>query len=164
MVRLEVGIQDEEVKSQIKALKERIGNLLPVMKPIAETIRTSVIKNFETGGRPDKWKPSFRALSENGQTLVKSGRLRNSIWAKATPDTAVVGTNVKYAGIHQFGGRTAPHVIEPRKKKALFWLGALHPVRQVTHPGSNIPARPFLVIQNEDFEEIKRMLVRRITE
>lgn len=30
---------------------------------------------------------------------------------------------------------TKPHVIRPWRKRALFWPGARHPVRQVRHPG-----------------------------
>lgn len=31
---------------------------------------------------------------------------------------------------------SAPHVIEPRNKKALAWPGGRHPVRRVYHPGT----------------------------
>lgn len=51
--------------------------------------------------------------------------------------------NVAYATIQHDGGKTAPHVILPRHKKALFWQGAEHPVRRVNHPGSTIPATKF---------------------
>ncbi len=37
---------------------------------------------------------------------------------------------------------TAPHVIEPRSAKALFWKNASHPVKRVNHPGTI--ANPFL--------------------
>lgn len=45
-----------------------------------------------------------------------------------------VGTNVKYARPVEFG--TAPHVILPKVKKALYWKGADHPVFSVNHPGT----------------------------
>ncbi len=32
-------------------------------------------------------------------------------------------------------GTKGPYTISPRKKRALFWSGASHPVRRVTHPG-----------------------------
>jgi phage gpG-like protein len=63
-----------------------------------------------------------------------------------------VGTNVAYAAIHQFGGQTKPHVIKPRYKRALAFGGVI--VRQVQHPGSNIPARPFLVLTPEDGQDL----------
>ena len=49
-----------------------------------------------------------------------------------------------YAAIHHFGGRTKPHVIRAKNAKALALPGG--PRRSVNHPGSNIPARPFLTI------------------
>lgn len=157
MVRVSVGLEDKEVKELFQNLKKKLGNLTPVMKSVGETIRTSVVKNFEVGGRP-RWKPSHRAVMEHGQTLVRTGRLRNSISVKAFPDRALVGTNVKYAAIHQFGGKTGATVIRPKNKKALFWPGARHPVKMVRHPGSNIPARPFLLVQDEDWQEIVRIM------
>ena len=48
------------------------------------------------------------------------------------------------------GGKTKAHVIRPKVKRALFWPGAAHPVKKVNHPGSNIPARPFLGISERD--------------
>lgn len=41
---------------------------------------------------------------------------------------------VKYGGALEEG--TAPHVIRPKNKKALFWPGAAHPVKKVNHPGT----------------------------
>lgn len=32
-------------------------------------------------------------------------------------------------------GTKGPYVIRPRRKRALFWSGAAHPVRRVVHPG-----------------------------
>ena len=36
---------------------------------------------------------------------------------------------------------TKPHVIVPRHKKALYWPGAAHPVKRVSHPGTK--ANPY---------------------
>jgi hypothetical protein len=45
-----------------------------------------------------------------------------------------------YARFVQFG--TAPHMIFPKDKEALYWPGADHPVRSVHHPGTR--ANPFM--------------------
>lgn len=87
-----------------------------------------------------------------GQVLkVKHGTLRRSIdVGVADRGSAVegsVGTNVKYAAIHEFGGRTAAHEIKARKAKALrFQLasGAAQFRKSVMHPGSKMPERSFL--------------------
>ena len=36
---------------------------------------------------------------------------------------------------YQDQGTRGPYVIRPRRKRALFWPGAAHPVRRVIHPG-----------------------------
>lgn len=86
-----------------------------------------------------------------GQMLKnRTGTLRRSInYALSIEDqglTAVVGTNLVYAAIHEYGGVTRAHVIEARKKKALaFQVGGQSLVRRsVQHPGSKMPERSFL--------------------
>lgn len=75
---------------------------------------------------------------------VDTGRLRSSIVSRAEGSGRsvgyVIGTNVNYAAAVEYG--TAPHVIKPVNKKALYWPGARHPVAQVNHPGT--AAKPFL--------------------
>jgi hypothetical protein len=36
---------------------------------------------------------------------------------------------------YQDEGTRGPYIIRPKRKKALFWKGARHPVRRVRHPG-----------------------------
>lgn len=45
-----------------------------------------------------------------------------------------------YAAYVELG--TEPHIIRPKDKKALFWVGAKRPVTVVHHPGTR--PRPFL--------------------
>jgi phage gpG-like protein len=86
-----------------------------------------------------------------GQMLrTKTGTLRRSVnYALTIEDqglTAVVGTNLVYAKIHEYGGVTRAHVIRARNKKALaFQIGGVGLVRKsVQHPGSKMPERSFL--------------------
>jgi hypothetical protein len=75
---------------------------------------------------------------------VDTGRLRSSIVSRVEGGGRnlgyVVGSNVNYAAAVEYG--TAPHVIKPKYKQALYWPGAAHPVAQVNHPGTR--AQPFL--------------------
>lgn len=104
----------------------------------------------------------FKKLS--GQVLRKrTGRLRESIlpiFARKAGNLlwAGIGTNVVYAKIHEFGGVTRPHLILPRWKKALHFVkdGKDVFVRKVEHPGSVIPARPYI---RPSFEETEDRLV-----
>lgn len=85
---------------------------------------------------------------------VRTGNLLNSIGPskKVYEDTSgnVVGeigpVGVPYAAIHEFGGTTRAHKIEPRNAKVLAFQKDSHTIfsRFVNHPGSKIPARPYL--------------------
>lgn len=55
--------------------------------------------------------------------------------------TLYLAHGMKYGRFLEEG--TAPHVIRPKNKKALFWAGAAHPVKKVNHPGTK--ARPLLM-------------------
>ncbi|RNL99745.1 phage virion morphogenesis protein, partial [Dickeya undicola] len=61
--------------------------------------------NFEDEGRP-KWLVSLAAEDRSGQTLRETGRLAASVSTDYDSSHATIGTNVVYAAIHQFGGKT----------------------------------------------------------
>lgn len=52
----------------------------------------------------------------------------------------VGGKGIEYWPTVEYGSH--PHVIRPRKKQALHWPTAVHPVKRVNHPGT--PAQPFM--------------------
>ena len=110
-----------------------------------------------------------------GQVLQKrTGRLMQSIQGRVSQATAtaVMGRvysagDVKYAGIHEYGGATPPHLIEARKAKALaFGIGGKTVfARSVNHPGSKMPERSFLRSSLTDrAPEIKEALTRAVKE
>ncbi len=143
-----------EIKVDVADLQRRMDHMLdwlahrePLMRAIAAEMRDAVEENFAQQGRP-----AWLGIKRDGMILQKSGRLASSIVMVSDNDSATVGTNVEYAAIHQFGGKTKPHVILPRNKKALAFNGRV--VKKVNHPGSDIPARPFLALTEGDEEKI----------
>lgn len=87
----------------------------------------------------------------SGQVLRnKTGTLRRSISQSVsgteTTTEGKVSTNIEYARIHEFGGKTSPHVILPKRGKALAfnWKGQDVVFAKVNHPGSLIPERSFM--------------------
>ncbi len=144
------------------------------MGTVAGIMARAVEDNFAQEGRP-KWKDlaastklsyqmsgnAWKAAKAGqagkmqpfgGRILQRSGQLAASIQTSFGNNTAVVGTNKVYAAIQQFGGRTRPHIIRPKNKRALSFGGIV--VRSVNHPGSNIPARPFLKLTPGDLRDI----------
>ncbi|MFL3315163.1 phage virion morphogenesis protein, partial [Enterobacter asburiae] len=63
------------------------------------------------------WSPAYARQRRGGKILQKSGRLAASITQYSTNDDATVGTNVKYARIHQEGGEIS---IPARSQKAYY--------------------------------------------
>lgn len=73
-----------------------------------------------------------------GSGNYTGGRLRENIYARFTKKQGFVGPDLNttpYAYFVHEG--TKPHTIRPRKKNALYWPGAKHPVKLVRHPGTN---------------------------
>ncbi|MCY4123519.1 MAG: phage virion morphogenesis protein, partial [Acidobacteria bacterium] len=106
---------------------------------VGQLLVASTINRFARGVGPDgkAWKPSRRAVEEGGQTLVDKAFLRNSITHVASAGGVDVGTNVIYAAIHQFGS------------------GGLERPK-------NIPARPFLGLDDDDADAIERLVLARL--
>lgn len=130
-------------------LMMRMGNLSQPMDVIGAALVDSTHHRFSTGigpgGRP--WDTSHRAAEEGGQTLVESRRLEDSITHNPTHNSVEVGTNVIYAGIHQFGG-----TIKAKGGGQLkFKIGG----QWVSVEEVDIPARPFLGIDDADSIEIE---------
>jgi phage gpG-like protein len=78
---------------------------------LAQEAQTQIVLGFRAQRDPYglPWPPSKRATAQGGMTLIDSARLRNSWNARGAIGRAdaqgfVIGTNVKYARIHQKGG------------------------------------------------------------
>jgi phage virion morphogenesis protein len=167
MPEIRITVHDEQVNQALKELAGKMKNLSPVMKAIGEYLLRSTEDRFNRQGpAPDgsPWAPlkaSTLKRKKHGKILTESGHLRGSIrYQLQGPSSVAIGTNRVYAAIHQLGGKTSPSVIVPRTKKALFWPGAAHPVKSVRHPGSVIPARPFLGVSARDGAEIVSIINR----
>ncbi len=115
------------VQNQIERLSRGVSdNRYLLMRRLAGTMRYAVAQNFKQGGRPEWLALKYRS----GIPLNDTGALRQSIDELSDNDTALVGTNMVYAAIHQFGG----------------WAGRNRKVY--------IPARPFLQLTNEDKQDL----------
>lgn len=144
------------VLRRIAAIERRGGERQALMRGIAGDLADAVEENFAQQGRP-RWADLRSVSIRRGagyRILQDSGRLAASITRSFDDTTARVGTNLVYARIHQFGGRTKAHVIRAKNKKALYT--PFGPRKSVNHPGSVIPARPFLSVTERDLQRIGR--------
>lgn len=156
-----------EVKVDSKDLLARLGKCIasgkdmrPAWDDIGEYMLGSIRRNFEAGGRPEKWEAlapttitgqylqgnrsrkrkrktsgkAFDKYAGGKKVLIDHGELINSITRRVESNSVELGSNLAYAAIHQFGGTA----------------GRKHAAR--------IPARPFLMVQDEDWPVITNIL------
>lgn len=119
----------------------RSKNLAAPLTKGGNVMLRSVDNNFASGGRPRIWAPlkaaTVRRKARKGQflTLVgDTGKLRSEISFDVDGNSLKVGTNIPYGRVHQLGG------------------------------GNNIPARPYLVFQKRDIDQINRLVMQHITQ
>jgi phage gpG-like protein len=188
---IEIALQTDQFEATLTRIAAAVTNASPVMAEIAGIMWDAVEENFRQEGRP-RWlglAPSTLQSRVGGQLkrgrgvfksgawslalgqrvaasvkiLQRSGRLAASITPSHDATSASVGTNLVYAAIQHFGGQTKPHVILPKNGKALHFGGIF--ARRVNHPGSKIPARPYLALTNTDnlaIEEAMSNYLRRL--
>jgi len=113
----------------LTGIQKRLQRMQHFYEGAGELMVNSIMKNFEEQGRPTRWKTlaaatllggagyggqkftqkksatkGFQRHLQGKQILQSSGMLRNSIKKEATPAHALVGSNLIYAAIHNFGG------------------------------------------------------------
>lgn len=131
----------------------------PVLAAIGNLAVKSIRQNFINGGRPNAWTKSKKA---KGKTLIGTGALMKGIHYTVDEDgTTIMTSKLPYAHILHFGGKTRPHEIRAKNRKALHFLGIFR--KKVNHPGSDIPARPYMILQDEDIQAMEKMMVLHIT-
>jgi phage virion morphogenesis protein len=149
-VKLEGDRRFTEALSRLRLL-----DLHDTLDQIGSRLVLGTERRFEGEVGPDgkSWKKSRRA-EEGGRTLTDTARLVQSITHKVAGKSVMVGTNLIYAAIHQFGG-----TIRPRRGKYLrFRSGGRYAQKQSV----TLPARPFLGINASDEKAIAKIIDRAI--
>lgn len=124
---------------RLEALADRLSDLEGLLERVAPLAARAIERNFDAEGRPEPWLPlapaTLRRKPPGLKILQRTGRLRRSIRTRVEASAIVLSTDVPYAAAHQFG--------VPRRR---------------------LPARPFLVLTNEDQEEVAQAVARELAE
>jgi len=138
---------DQNIGKHLGMIADKLDDTRPLMATLARHAKSRVLLGFMTGTDPygAPWKkPKHRS----GQPLRDTGNLRNNFNTRADENTAQVGTNVKYAPIHQFGFK-GPETVKAHIRMITQAFG--HPVSppKPVHVKAHtrfmdMPARPFL--------------------
>lgn len=169
MAKFNFTVLAGEVEQRLKELQAAGANLAPVWQLVGNSLVNRIRLGFRfsrdpwgntwlpikwraprvSGGKRTKYgqkQAAANAAASNGtgragQPLVDKGILRRSIVAQADATGVVVGTNLIYARVHQFGA-----VITPKKHPHLVFPGPAGNL--IFSKRVKIPARPFLPINS----------------
>jgi len=163
--RIEITLDDTELLEALNAALSRLEDEAGLYDAIGAELADGVQRRFIAAQDPDgdDWEESERArLKERGgKTLTDTGRLQQSITWSVEEGGVLVGTNVEYAAIHQFGGE----IEQPARKQTLLIddekggfvsararTGGLQRVVEAAIGARTItmPARPFLGLDDID--------------
>ena len=184
----EIKVEAKNVMSALERLAHTGQDMSPVMRVIAQELERQTEKNFAAEGRPKwlglsrstlegrvmaRTKTRDGAIKKGairkdgrisksigsrvgGQILQDTGQLAASITTSHDSRSAMIGTNKIYAAIHQFGG-TIEH--PGSDKFQAFEIGGQWVYTHGTKPHPiAIPARPYMMFQDADVEQIIQIL------
>lgn len=142
-IRVEV---DEELLARLRQLAD--ADIAAAMAAVGEALRTSTLERFAREKDPDgrPWRRSIRAGKTGGKTLTITRALATSIHPESSARGVEVGTNLIYAATHQFGDSN--RTIRRGNGRAFH---------------VNIPARPYLGINEDDMQEIVHIIEDAVT-
>lgn len=133
-----IDISTQEIDRVLGVLMQKLANPRPLLLEIGEEVVDSTHKRFETSTDPEgnPWQENSDVTLERksgNKPLIDTHTLFGSIhYQLLGGDTVVIGTNMEYAAMMQFGGSKDdfPHL----------W--------------GDIPARPYLGISDADEQTI----------
>ncbi|MDD3238388.1 MAG: phage virion morphogenesis protein [Candidatus Gastranaerophilales bacterium] len=110
---IEIRIDNKAVEETLLKVASKCEDMKPLMKNIAGIMANAVEENFEQEGRPHKWQELAESTIKKrkktkhwpGRILQVEGQLATSITTQYDNESAVIGSNLAYAAIHQLGGQ-----------------------------------------------------------
>lgn len=139
---IEIKLDNKLIQNKLLNIAKKTENLRPLMKNLTGILSFSTEENFKEEGRPkwQKWSEATKKYRKKikkypGQILQLNGNLASSITTYYDDNSAVIGSNLPYAAIHQLGGKAG------KNKKV------------------EIPARPYINLSESDQNEILDTIV-----
>lgn len=169
---ISLTVSDTQFRRWLERAISVVRDASPIMREVAGVLADESEEAFQRQADPSTGVPWERLKDSTiegrearghwpGKILQVTGGLAQSITTDYGANFAAIGSNKEYAAIQQLGGQTRPHVILPRNKKALAFKGIL--AKRVNHPGSKLPARPYMGLSTSGQQEIGVIFERVLT-
>ncbi len=166
-----VTVSPQTAEARLQHLQAILANPSELLAQVGEQLMRTTKERFKTQTSPDgnSWQalqPRYqrRKKKNKDKVLTLNGYLRRFItWQPDGQDAVKVGSNRKYAAIHQFGGTIAKKARQSTvhfgvgKAKHLFVKKSQAVRSKQVNIGAHevtIPARPFLGLSAHDRREI----------
>jgi phage virion morphogenesis protein len=155
MTQIQIDVTDGQIQAALTQTASQLTDLTPIMASIGEYMVGRTRERFDTSTAPNgqKWAPLAQATidakrrrqkggaSRTGRSIARTNAnpedilkdtflLRDTIAYQPTASSVAIGTPQKYGIHHQYGA-----------------------------PRRNIPARPFLGVNQEDLREVEAIVV-----
>lgn len=169
MSGVSMKVRSREVLGMLFGVRARMEDRPALLKIAGQILVTSIQRNFEVGGRPTKWAPlspvTLKRRKGNKPLVVKGmgGGLMGSIHYVVEGDKLKVGTPKVQGGTLHFGakkgafGTVAVKVAaHTRVTEKYGEIAVKAHTRNQAIPWGDIPARNFVVVQDEDRVNIQR--------
>lgn len=141
----------------------------PLKNAVKQVMTKSLQANFDAGGRPESWEPQSAGTLEvmsnmkvDGTLMNRSGALRSvvgqiNIWTFTEVSATIrdLPSRVWYGKVHQAGYSGSTGGTGGFSRFSRRGSGSESGGRQV----SAIPARPFIMIQDEDIDQIHKVFM-----
>jgi len=134
-------------------LSGKLQNKKPLYESIASIVKEAINENFRTEGKRlgGGWAPLAKSTLKRKQRgnlsgiLRGTGSLQNSISVRVDDSGISASSPLPYAAIHQYGG-----TIPIRKRSAKSSVSKM----MARKMGVNIPARPYMQLNQSDLSRI----------
>jgi phage virion morphogenesis protein len=124
-MQVRVDAQTGQVLVALDAFKGGLSDKRALLKTIGAGQLVSIRRTFADQGVPEhSWAPLAESTKKKKQytaghkLLIGTSRLLNSIKPAVEGDSVVIGTNVVYAAVHQFGSKDRGGAIGPQARIA----------------------------------------------
>lgn len=145
-----------EVATELERLAIAITNPAPALQQIGKMMRSRFADSLERGMSPEG--VPHVPLKSPRRSSRRGGNLPSTLFVAAGGNSVTVGYNSAIAIIYHEGARIPARKLVPKKRQALFWAGAKHPVKFVNLPEVVIPARPLVGHSNADVEQMENLI------
>lgn len=147
---MELTVQRDNLTPLLRAMLASARKPQEALEPMGMAL-VSMAKRAHTDAslRPHVWpakKDGSKSTLQDTTTLRRAWRV-----GSVGKDYVTVVNDRPYAAVHHEGGTTLPFIMRPKNGKALkFTIGGVTIIRrQVDHPGSDIPKRRALPVEDD---------------